>query len=89
MASVIGSRAFCFSDGEGIFHTYIIMVYVVNHYSGRPVSALDSVCMLPLAPLRAKLHRSDALGRVFFHVCLLRIFCVNLQRLSGFYPLIM
>ena len=30
--------------------------------------------MLPLAPLRAKLHRSDALGRVFFHVCLLRIF---------------
>ena len=43
MASVIGSRAFCFSDGEGIFHTYIIMVYVVNHYSGRPIVTLDSV----------------------------------------------
>ena len=68
MASVIGSRAFCFSDGEGIFHTYIIMVYVVNHYSRRPIVTLDSVCMLPLSPLRETIASYDTR----FVVCGLR-----------------
>ncbi len=69
MASAIGSRAFCFSDGGAIFHTYIIGVG--SHCSGRSVAALDSVGMLLLAPLRETLHCSDVRGRVYILLCLL------------------